>query len=221
MSSVLAVGIEGATGVGITAIVLPIFHWAKIENINVGFYQLSISSQLRMGMFWYAICSFLNNATGVVVTKWTSGLIRCIFMSMRPPAIWIMEMGLGWNRFDFYNLTAMVLLATGLAIHLMVPPFDGKGYVRELLLREVPCECLTGSKATERPPRRQSLSGSSPASELIKFGSSPTQTDVSTVGEGTPSPFAGKNVYITDWENSSSILPDEESSRLSEHIEFS
>eukprot|EP01054_Gregarina_sp_Poly1_P002189 Gregarina_sp_Poly_1__2188@NODE_1581_length_3795_cov_120_818938_g311_i2_p3_GENE_NODE_1581_length_3795_cov_120_818938_g311_i2NODE_1581_length_3795_cov_120_818938_g311_i2_p3_ORF_typecomplete_len211_score16_17CRTlike/PF08627_10/4_1e20SLC35F/PF06027_12/3_7e16Nuc_sug_transp/PF04142_15/9_7e13UAA/PF08449_11/4_1e08TPT/PF03151_16/2e06PUNUT/PF16913_5/4_3e05PUNUT/PF16913_5/4_4e02Mg_trans_NIPA/PF05653_14/0_0013NDUF_C2/PF06374_11/2_4e02NDUF_C2/PF06374_11/0_0857TMRDISM_7TM/PF07695_11/0_00677TMRDISM_7TM/PF07695 len=76
MSSVLAVGIEGATGIGLSIVVLPLIHLAGIENLSIGFYQLSISSQLRSGMFWYSISSFANNSTGVVVTKWTSGLLR-------------------------------------------------------------------------------------------------------------------------------------------------
>eukprot|EP01053_Blabericola_migrator_P005592 Blabericola_migrator_1__5591@NODE_2847_length_2293_cov_86_862983_g1074_i3_p2_GENE_NODE_2847_length_2293_cov_86_862983_g1074_i3NODE_2847_length_2293_cov_86_862983_g1074_i3_p2_ORF_typecomplete_len212_score33_38SLC35F/PF06027_12/0_26_NODE_2847_length_2293_cov_86_862983_g1074_i3115750 len=205
MSSVLAVGIEGAAGAGICGVILPLIHLSGVENLHQGFYQLSISVALRTGLWWYAILSLMNNVTGVVVTKWSSGLLRCLFMSLRPPLIWAAEMCLGWNRFDFYNLTAMILLGVGIAVHLLAPPLDQKGPLREVLTREVPCACLQDDtrallQSTESLDDFQQ-------SELVKFGASPIT--VATMSSPTQA-----SLYITDLSDDS-LLKDEETSKLS------
>eukprot|EP01055_Gregarina_sp_Pseudo9_P005909 Gregarina_sp_Pseudo_9__5908@NODE_938_length_2050_cov_20_491795_g880_i0_p1_GENE_NODE_938_length_2050_cov_20_491795_g880_i0NODE_938_length_2050_cov_20_491795_g880_i0_p1_ORF_typecomplete_len456_score87_61CRTlike/PF08627_10/9_4e30CRTlike/PF08627_10/37SLC35F/PF06027_12/7_6e27Nuc_sug_transp/PF04142_15/1_3e25Nuc_sug_transp/PF04142_15/1_4e03TPT/PF03151_16/1_3e16UAA/PF08449_11/1_8e15PUNUT/PF16913_5/2_3e07EamA/PF00892_20/4_4e05EamA/PF00892_20/3_3Mg_trans_NIPA/PF05653_14/3_2e03Mg_trans_NIPA/PF05653_14/0_00 len=221
MSSVLAVGIEGATGFAMSLVVLPLIHLTRIENLKAGFYQLSISKDLRSGMFWYSISSFANNATGVVVTKWTSGLLRCLFMSMRPPVVWAIEMSLGWNQFDFYNLAAMILLFAGLAVHLLAPPFDRPSRMKNVLCQEVPCVCLTGAAPPlqDHSARKRQIHEmfGTPQSELVKFGATPRSE--STLA----SPFRPSNkspqIYVTDLDDVESFLRDEETSRLSEITE--
>lgn len=223
MSSVLAVGIEGATGLSMSICLLPIIHYLHIEDLSAGFYQLSLSRELRVGMFWYSISSFVNNATGVVVTKWTSGLLRSLFMSMRPPMVWAFEMALGWNRFDFYNLASMLFLGGGLAVHLLAPPLDKPGKLNRILCQEVPCDCLTGRAPPptdhSRPSdvkmktRPQDIFLLSPQSELTKFTS--PRTDSTFVSPYQTSP----HFYVTDLDDMESLVKDEENSRLSDLTE--
>lgn len=124
ISTLLAVGIEGSAGCVITLAALPLVHLSGLENIGTGLRQLRRSRTLQMGSAIYAVASFLNNAAGIAVTKWSSALLRCLFMAARPPLVWLAEMLLRWNAFDWCNFAAMFVLAFGLHIHVLGPPFD-------------------------------------------------------------------------------------------------
>lgn len=76
ISSVYAVGIEGGAGTVLTLAMLPAIQLLGVERPTDGLQQLSRSSKLQSGSLAYAAASFVNNASGVVVTKWSSGLLR-------------------------------------------------------------------------------------------------------------------------------------------------
>ncbi|EZG45467.1 putative transmembrane protein [Gregarina niphandrodes] len=127
VDATVAIGLEGLTGAIISGAALPVVQWTGYEHTREGARQLIESSQLRWGCVLFGISSLLNNLCGIAVTRWANGLLRCLFMSLRPPMVWLCEMYLSWNTFDWYNFASMFVLAAGLFIYMLLPPLDRFG----------------------------------------------------------------------------------------------
>lgn len=91
---------------------------------------------------------------------------------MRPPLVWIIEMALGWNVFDWYNFASVFVLAMGMSVHLLVPPLDRLKCSRFLLRREVTfCGLLTPLDPDEPEEDRELEMTSKYASHITSGGS--------------------------------------------------
>lgn len=150
----LAVGVEGLAGLGISMCILPFIEWFKWEYPSRGIRQTLANSNIMHTTILFVLASLVNNASGIIVTRKSSGVLRCLFMAVRPPLLWGLEMALGWNIFHWYYLCGMVILVIGISVHILSSPVailvGSKG--RTLLTKPVPCFCVTDMTTTTTTP---------------------------------------------------------------------
>lgn len=117
VSPLEAVGLMGLFGCTIGVILLVILEFAGVEKTSETFYM--IFSGTREGTilivtnltYFISVAGF--NASGLMVTKMASGLLRTILIAARTLTIWIIELIIGWNYFVALNFIGLLVVLGG------------------------------------------------------------------------------------------------------------
>eukprot|EP01055_Gregarina_sp_Pseudo9_P000177 Gregarina_sp_Pseudo_9__176@NODE_1116_length_1865_cov_146_977547_g1043_i0_p1_GENE_NODE_1116_length_1865_cov_146_977547_g1043_i0NODE_1116_length_1865_cov_146_977547_g1043_i0_p1_ORF_typecomplete_len444_score59_10SLC35F/PF06027_12/93SLC35F/PF06027_12/1_3e28Nuc_sug_transp/PF04142_15/3_1e02Nuc_sug_transp/PF04142_15/4_1e26CRTlike/PF08627_10/3_8e02CRTlike/PF08627_10/4e24CRTlike/PF08627_10/3_2e02UAA/PF08449_11/1_7e17TPT/PF03151_16/7_2e14PUNUT/PF16913_5/1e11EamA/PF00892_20/2_1e02EamA/PF00892_20/4_4e06EamA len=136
-----AVGIEGIAGLVYVAIVMPISQKTGLEDIRASWYQFGHSWRIGIVTLFYFIACILFNASGLATTKLGGGLLRSIMFAVRAPAVWILDLIVGWIDFDVYNLVSIFVFLIGFAIHVRLYPASKVPKTHALLSTAIPCCC--------------------------------------------------------------------------------
>eukprot|EP01053_Blabericola_migrator_P001655 Blabericola_migrator_1__1654@NODE_1444_length_4533_cov_193_547918_g626_i1_p2_GENE_NODE_1444_length_4533_cov_193_547918_g626_i1NODE_1444_length_4533_cov_193_547918_g626_i1_p2_ORF_typecomplete_len442_score71_57SLC35F/PF06027_12/1_6e25CRTlike/PF08627_10/1_8e20CRTlike/PF08627_10/8_6e02UAA/PF08449_11/3_2e15Nuc_sug_transp/PF04142_15/8_2e15PUNUT/PF16913_5/1_2e09TPT/PF03151_16/1_4e08TPT/PF03151_16/8_3e03EamA/PF00892_20/1_2e04EamA/PF00892_20/0_00074EamA/PF00892_20/0_076EamA/PF00892_20/6_8e03Rab5ip/PF0701 len=102
-----AVGLEGMCGFVISSAALPIFHVSGFENVKASFYQFGHSPKVIGVFFLYTVATIGFNAFGQMTTKLSSALFRLTISEMRAPTSWLIDLGLGWIKYNNYAMVAL------------------------------------------------------------------------------------------------------------------
>eukprot|EP01053_Blabericola_migrator_P012812 Blabericola_migrator_1__12811@NODE_825_length_6370_cov_320_094241_g582_i0_p1_GENE_NODE_825_length_6370_cov_320_094241_g582_i0NODE_825_length_6370_cov_320_094241_g582_i0_p1_ORF_typecomplete_len419_score64_92SLC35F/PF06027_12/2_8e03SLC35F/PF06027_12/8_5e23CRTlike/PF08627_10/1_7e21CRTlike/PF08627_10/8_2e02Nuc_sug_transp/PF04142_15/1e03Nuc_sug_transp/PF04142_15/2_6e18UAA/PF08449_11/4_7e02UAA/PF08449_11/1_5e17PUNUT/PF16913_5/6_7e16TPT/PF03151_16/4_8e12EamA/PF00892_20/3_2e05EamA/PF00892_20/3_2e02EamA/ len=121
---VKAVGVEGCVGLVMGAVSMIIFHHIGEENAYAAWYQFGHSQKIQTTFGLYLIACILFNCSGLVVTKLGSGLLRLVCTALRTPAVWILDIALGWMAYDHYNLAGTFVFLIGFVIHVRMWPAE-------------------------------------------------------------------------------------------------
>ena len=135
---ILAVGIEGISGVTYYIILLLMFQWIPcdngdlcsgpgVENTPDSFEQLGASPVLLILWLCFMLSIGLFNSTGVTVTKNASAVARSTIDTSRTILVWAISLALGWEGFIWLQLLGFVLLVPGTMIYneILVLPWFG------------------------------------------------------------------------------------------------
>lgn len=135
----LAVGTEGISGLIYFCIILPILYAipcddtslcsgdGHVENFLYAFKQLG-DNGLLMFMFWAYIFSIsFFNWSGLSITKNASSLHRSIIDNSRTLFVWIIDLAVGWEAFNFLQLIGFLFICFGTVVYneVLVLPFWG------------------------------------------------------------------------------------------------
>eukprot|EP01134_Creolimax_fragrantissima_P001292 CFRG1292T1 len=127
-----AVGLEGAWGVGILCIILPILQFVcrsdgtPLENTQDAWVQVMGSWQLMVGNLGSIFSIAFFNFFGISVTKQLSATHRTTIDSCRTILIWIVSLMLGWESFIPLQLLGFFFLVVGTFIYnevILLPGF--------------------------------------------------------------------------------------------------
>lgn len=81
------------------------------------------------------------NFAGVSVTKEMSATTRMVLDSVRTLIIWMVSLGVGWQKFNYLQVIGFVLLIVGMCLYngiVIVPALQRWGLVRRPPLNEPP-----------------------------------------------------------------------------------
>lgn len=133
-----AVGIEGMSGLGYYAIMLPVLNLIPCHNpdmCNGGYIENSIEALRQIGASWEIALLFIGfmlsislfNFTGVTTTKKAGALARSTIDTSRTLLIWGFSMLVGWETFVWLQLVGFAFLVTGTLIYneIVKVPFCG------------------------------------------------------------------------------------------------
>eukprot|EP01056_Protomagalhaensia_sp_Gyna25_P000993 Protomagalhaensia_sp_Gyna_25__992@NODE_1480_length_1799_cov_3222_803409_g408_i1_p1_GENE_NODE_1480_length_1799_cov_3222_803409_g408_i1NODE_1480_length_1799_cov_3222_803409_g408_i1_p1_ORF_typecomplete_len431_score70_37SLC35F/PF06027_12/4_1e02SLC35F/PF06027_12/2_4e24CRTlike/PF08627_10/9_3e23Nuc_sug_transp/PF04142_15/1_4e03Nuc_sug_transp/PF04142_15/3_7e21Nuc_sug_transp/PF04142_15/1_9e02UAA/PF08449_11/4_2e11TPT/PF03151_16/1_5e09EamA/PF00892_20/8_4e02EamA/PF00892_20/2e06EamA/PF00892_20/3_9e03PUNUT/PF1 len=123
-SPVKAVGVEGVTGMVYLLILFPICQVTGLEDVKAAWYQWAHSWEILVITFFYLIACILFNGAGLATTKLGGGLLRSVMFALRGPAVWILDLIVGWIAYDHYNLAAIFVFLGGFAIHARMWPAE-------------------------------------------------------------------------------------------------
>ena len=137
----LAVGIEGVSGLFYFCIILPILYFipcddtnmcsgsGHVENVPYAFKQVGSNGAL-LGFFIGNILSVaIFNWSSLSVTKNASSLARSTIDTTRTVVVWAVDLGIGWEVFSYVQLIGFLLLAFGSFVYnevLVIPWFGFK-----------------------------------------------------------------------------------------------
>ncbi|KAH9825306.1 hypothetical protein DFH28DRAFT_1047551 [Melampsora americana] len=117
-----AVGLEGLFGLLSTLISIPILHIfigskptgrKGYFDANEGLHQILSNSQILWSSLAIAFSISMFNFCGLAVTKSISATVRSVIDTCRSIGIWIVSIGLGWERFDGVQLIGFLILIFG------------------------------------------------------------------------------------------------------------
>jgi len=117
VAPMLVVGMEGTFGIGVGVLLLSVLNPMGIENTPHAFYQMGHSMPLLMAVIASIFSIAFFNFSGVTVTQQASAVARSTIDVSRTILIWIFELALGWNSFNFLQLAGFVVLAIGCALY--------------------------------------------------------------------------------------------------------
>eukprot|EP01057_Protomagalhaensia_wolfi_P000230 Protomagalhaensia_wolfi_Nauph_80__229@NODE_1129_length_1708_cov_252_212103_g861_i0_p1_GENE_NODE_1129_length_1708_cov_252_212103_g861_i0NODE_1129_length_1708_cov_252_212103_g861_i0_p1_ORF_typecomplete_len434_score94_19CRTlike/PF08627_10/1_9e03CRTlike/PF08627_10/2_1e29SLC35F/PF06027_12/8_8e02SLC35F/PF06027_12/5_9e29Nuc_sug_transp/PF04142_15/7_2e02Nuc_sug_transp/PF04142_15/1e23UAA/PF08449_11/2_5e14TPT/PF03151_16/4_8e14PUNUT/PF16913_5/6_1e11EamA/PF00892_20/6_5e02EamA/PF00892_20/1_2e06EamA/PF00892_20 len=123
-SPIKAVGMEGCTGIVYTLIAFPIVHATGMENVKHAWYQWANDSVCLGITFLFLAACILFNGGGLATTKLGGALLRGIVRAGRAPAIWIVDLIVGWIAYDNYNLISVFIFIIGFSIHARMWPAE-------------------------------------------------------------------------------------------------
>lgn len=120
VSPLKAVGLMGVYGTVIGSVVLLIFEFIKsdsLEKTSETFHQMGQgTNESRIVIFAnlsFVISVSIFNASGLMVTKFGSGLLRTVLITSRSISIWIVELSVGWKSFNWLSLFGLLMVLLG------------------------------------------------------------------------------------------------------------
>lgn len=119
LQPLLAVGIEGAWGVVLCFVLLPLLAHFKtpeglpLDDLVAALQQIAGDAQLR-GAVLLSICSIgIFNFFGLSVTKALSGAARATIDACRTLFVWLFALAVGWEAFHGLQVVGFLVLITG------------------------------------------------------------------------------------------------------------
>jgi len=122
-SPMYGVGCEGVFGTILGIVILIICQFAGWEDVKGCMYQTAHSTNILVADFTSFFSVMVFNGTGLMVTKMGSGLLRAILFSLRSCLVWLVEMFLSWNDFDWLDFGGLLLVAFGVLVYNNVLPY--------------------------------------------------------------------------------------------------
>ncbi|CAG9462710.1 unnamed protein product [Pedinophyceae sp. YPF-701] len=119
LSPVKAVGLEGAWGLAMCAVVmsavkvLSLFTGVQFDDVVEGMRQLASNGQLAIAAILSVACIATFNVCGILITKHVSGAARSTVDASRTIAVWGVSLALGWERFLPMQVVGFVMLLVG------------------------------------------------------------------------------------------------------------
>jgi uncharacterized membrane protein len=113
----LVVGMEGSFGILFGLMLLGFLNAMQIESTPGAIYQISHSSPLLIAVVGSIFSIAFFNFSGVTVTQKASAVARSTIDVSRTIIIWAVELFLGWNSFNYLQLSGFVVLALGTMIY--------------------------------------------------------------------------------------------------------
>jgi len=121
------VGMEGLFGCIIGVVLLAGLNITGIENTGAAIYQMSQSGPLTISIILSIASIAFFNWSGVTVTQKASATSRSTIDSSRTILIWMIELSLQWNTFNWLQLCGFVFLASGTMIYNQIIEIPGMG----------------------------------------------------------------------------------------------
>ena len=119
----LAVGTEGAVGLILSAIALPLLSYIHgpggmpIDDASAAIKSIATSLTLQ----WTTVATVLSiaafNFCGVSVTKRLSGTSRAAIDACRTAVVWLFCLKVGWERFHMLQVVGFTILITGTSVY--------------------------------------------------------------------------------------------------------
>lgn len=134
----LVVGMEGLFGIFIGMGLLAIVNPLGIESTPAAFYQMSHSTPLLAACVASIFSIAFFNYSGVTVTQKASAVARSTIDCSRTILIWAVELAVGWNVFNWIQLSGFVLLACGTMLYnriIVLQALEPKPETESILLK--------------------------------------------------------------------------------------
>jgi drug/metabolite transporter (DMT)-like permease len=113
----LVVGMEGSFGIAFGIVLLAVLNATRVENTAGAVYQITHSTPLLCAVIGSIFSIAFFNFSGVTVTQKASAVARSTIDVSRTIIIWAVELGMGWNHFNWLQLAGFVVLALGTMIY--------------------------------------------------------------------------------------------------------
>lgn len=121
VSPLEAVGLMGVYGTIISIVVLIVLEFTGVEKTSETIYMMRTggdkSTIIIIANVAYVISISLFNASGLMITKFGSAILRLILTSLRPITIWIVELLMKWNTFDWLYCTGLAIVLIGVIVY--------------------------------------------------------------------------------------------------------
>lgn len=111
------VGMEGAFGVVISAVILLVGHYAHFADTVGAFHQITNSYALALSVVGSMLAVAVFNFSGANVTQRSSAVARTTIKMSSTILIWLVELAFGWNTFSFLQLGGFALVAAGTLVY--------------------------------------------------------------------------------------------------------
>merc|ERR1719181_2580967 len=108
---------EGLFGLGIGMILLGIVNLLGMESTPAAFYQITSSRLLLLVIIASIFSIMIFNFSGVTVTQKASATARSTLDVSRTIIIWMVELAVGWNQFNWLQLMGFACVALGTLIY--------------------------------------------------------------------------------------------------------
>jgi hypothetical protein len=143
-----AVGIEGMSGLGYYAIMLPVLNLIPCYNpdmCNGGYVENSIEALRQIGASWeigllfigFMLSISLFNFTGVTTTKKAGALARSTIDTSRTLLIWGFSMLVGWEEFIWLQLIGFAFLVAGTLIYNEIVKIPCLGFIESIEQKKI------------------------------------------------------------------------------------
>lgn len=137
--ALMAVGIEGLSGLTYFCILLPIFYaipcydeqmcsgGGHVENFLYAFKQLGDNGLLMFLFFAYIFSISFFNWSGISVTKSTGALARSTIDTSRTVLVWVIDLAVRWEIFNGLQFAGFIILVFGTLLYneAIILPFWG------------------------------------------------------------------------------------------------
>lgn len=104
-------------GLIISAIFLFMFSFMNYKPTNCNFFETCSlvygNSMLMTAILVTALCIAPFNYFGMKITEMSSTLHRCTICSLRMVIVWIVSLLLGWEQFNYVQLTGYLVMTLG------------------------------------------------------------------------------------------------------------
>jgi len=111
------VGMEGLFGCFISMVLLGIFYPLGLANTPGAIYQIYSSPSLAVSVAGSMCAVACFNFAGATVTQKSSAVARTTIKISSTILIWLVELSLGWNKFNFLQLFGFIFVAMGTIIY--------------------------------------------------------------------------------------------------------
>jgi len=111
------VGMEGAFGIAISAVILLVGHFAGYANPLGAFHQIAHSPALAISIIGSMLAVAVFNFSGANVTKRSSAVARTTIKMSSTISIWLVELAVGWNTFSYVQLSGFAFVAAGTLLY--------------------------------------------------------------------------------------------------------
>jgi len=111
------VGMEGAFGIAISAVILLVGHFAHYADTVGAFHQVMHSPALLLSIIGSMLAVAVFNFSGANVTKRSSAVARTTIKMSSTILIWLVELSAGWNTFNPLQLAGFGLVAAGTLLY--------------------------------------------------------------------------------------------------------
>merc|ERR1719420_2748121 len=108
---------EGFFGIFIGMFLLGVLNPMGLENTPGAFYQMANSFPLALACIASIFSIAFFNWSGVTVTQKASAVARSTIDVSRTILIWGLELMVGWNVFNWLQLSGFVVLAFGTMLY--------------------------------------------------------------------------------------------------------
>ncbi|XP_031621338.1 solute carrier family 35 member F6 [Contarinia nasturtii] len=124
-----AVGYEGLFGFATLGALLVPFYYIKVgppftnnttgslENVFDALIQIRNSWQILVSILGTVVSIAFFNYAGISVTKEISATTRMVLDSVRTMVIWVVSMAIGWQQFQFLQLSGFTFLLFGMCLY--------------------------------------------------------------------------------------------------------
>ena len=135
----LAVGVEGAAGVILSIIALPVLsrlQWpdgTRVDDPTAALHEIGSNWTLKWTTLGAILSIALFNFAGISVTQQLSGASRAAIDACRTATVWLFCMFIGWERFHMLQLVGFAILITGSSVYndilrsCLPEPYDRRG----------------------------------------------------------------------------------------------
>ena len=119
----VAVGIEGVTGLCLCLLCLPFAAYLPapdgkpLDEIGKGIRAVASNTRLQWTSMAIVLCIAVFNFTGISVTKRLSGTARAAIDVTRTAIIWVVGIGMHWERFHALQAVGFGILIAGTSVY--------------------------------------------------------------------------------------------------------
>ncbi|CAK9296163.1 unnamed protein product [Gordionus sp. m RMFG-2023] len=130
ISPLQAVGWEGVFGFLMLSVIIFIMNFVPlsyfssstnpyimVEDVRDAFYQIKNSWILTLAMLGNILSIAIFNFAGVSITKNMNATTRMVLDSFRSLLIWVVSLGISWQKFHYLQLIGFLVLIIGMIIY--------------------------------------------------------------------------------------------------------